>query len=166
MATETKNTAFAPWFGTNRMTAEKVADKLAGLDWLGVVFAGGMSELAHVSCRSIVVNDLHRHVINLAVIVALGKDRLANELAEMPFHPDVLRNAQDYCERMELQAMQLADVRSLPGEQAHEWARNYFIAVWMGRSAKAGTIDEFKGNLSTRPSTHRESRTPNFWVSL
>lgn len=146
MAAEMKTTALVPWFGTNRMTAANVGDKLFGLDWVGIAFAGGMSELAHVTCRSIVVNDLHKHVVNLAVRIARhGKERLVQMLDELPFHPDVLAGAQDMCKAIERGAIDPCT----EDEKLH-WAASYFITSWMGRSAKAGTDDEFKGGLSTR----------------
>ena len=55
-----------PAFGGNRTGSEFVADKLAGCKWVGIPFAGGMSELLHLQAQSIVVNDLHCFVINLA----------------------------------------------------------------------------------------------------
>ena len=40
--------AVAPWFGANRLLAEHVGEELAGNRWVGVPFAGGMSELATI----------------------------------------------------------------------------------------------------------------------
>lgn len=140
---EMKNTALVPWFGTNRMTASNVGDKLRGLDWIGIVFAGGMSELAHVSCRSIVVNDKHRHVMNLAEYISIPNrcEELALNLQAKAFHPDTLRMAQQYCTCVE---------GGHNVASAAKWAEQYFVCCWMGRSAKAGTKGEFTGGLSTR----------------
>ena len=41
-------TALAPWFGSNRTLAENVGRALAGCEWVGVPFAGGMCELLPV----------------------------------------------------------------------------------------------------------------------
>src|SRR5689334_13116575 len=118
---EMKTTALASWFGSNRMCAHRVGEMLAGLDWIGVVFAGGMSELAHIKCRSIVVNDLHRHVINLAAVAAheqLGP-MLRISLDDLPFHTDTLSRAQRYC---------IAKEREIPkelGQPDFTWAMNY-----------------------------------------
>jgi DNA adenine methylase len=142
-----KTTSLVPWFGTNRMTAMNVGDELRGLEWLGIPFAGGMSELAHVSCRSIVVNDIHRHLINLATVVAEKNDAFAFQLALAPFHPDVLQSAQEFCVKAEVQGF---NVLEIDDQASLDWAYAYFICCWMGRSAKAGTEDEFKGGLSTR----------------
>lgn len=143
-----KTTALAPWFGSNRMCAHRVGDLLNGCAWVGVPFAGGMSELAHINARSIVVNDKHKHVINLAMVVKSVSEKLAKELAAIPFHPDCLTAAQSFC--IGIEGNNSVDVATLPGDLAFEWARDYFIASWMGRSAKAGTVDEFNGKLSTR----------------
>lgn len=145
---EMTTTALAPWFGSNRMLAPIVGKELAGCKWVGVPFAGGMSELAHIKASTIVVSDLHRHVINLALCVKNPQSRkvLADTLADLPFHPDVLEAAQAAC---------LAIERSSATQQRCEteslgWAVNYFVCCWMGRSAKAGTVDEFKGGLPVR----------------
>lgn len=58
-------TSIASWFGSNRMLAPIVGQELAGVPWVGIPFAGGMSELVHITARTLQVNDLHEHVINL-----------------------------------------------------------------------------------------------------
>jgi len=63
-------TALAPWFGSNRTLAENVGTALAGCQWVGVPFAGGMCELLQIKARSLLVSDLHRHVLNLAAVAA------------------------------------------------------------------------------------------------
>lgn len=147
---EPKVTAIAPWFGSNRMLAAEVGKELGPLEWAGIVFCGGFSEVRHVQCRSIVCNDLHRDIINLAQVIAIpeGREWLLKEASAMPFHPDVLKSAQERCKK------------PWPENINAERALWYFVAVWMGRSAKAGTDDEFKGNLSTRwTSTGGDSNT-------
>lgn len=142
MSAGMKTTALAPWGGSDRMSAERIAGLIGRPAWLGVPFAGGMSVLAHVNCRSIVVNDLHRHVVNLAIRVAKDKTRLVEMLSAMPFHPDVLAGAQNMCSAIE------AGVQT-EGDGLH-WAASYFVCCWMGRSGMAGTDSEFNGSLSTR----------------
>lgn len=144
-----KTTALVPWFGSNRMLAHTVAQELHGCKWVGIPFAGGMSELTHIKASTIVVNDLHRHVMNLAMCVASPKaaDRLATSLADMPFHPDTLAIAQAKCLEMERVA---CDPSSLGSEVSEVWALNYFVSQWMGRSGKAGTKDELRGKLPIR----------------
>lgn len=41
-------TALAPWFGSNRMLARYVGEELAGCQWVGVPFAGGMAEIFQI----------------------------------------------------------------------------------------------------------------------
>src|SRR5687767_7607129 len=92
---EMKTTALAPWFGSARMIAPLIAKELRGCKWVGVPFAGGMSELAHIKASTIVVSDLHRHVINLARVVAERRELLQSQLVALTFHPDELRDAQE-----------------------------------------------------------------------
>jgi DNA adenine methylase len=136
-----KVTALAPWFGSNRMLAPAVGEELAGCKWVGIPFAGGMSELVYITASTIVVNDKHRHVINLARVVADANLRrqMVARLNRLPFHPDTLAAAQDYCRSFEPKGP--ADVTL---------AESYFICCWMGRSGKAGTDGEFSGGLPIR----------------
>jgi site-specific DNA-adenine methylase len=118
-----------------------VGKELAGCKWVGVPFAGGMSELAHIKASTIVVGDLHRDVINLAHVVAFDTSRreLIEILNRQPFHPEVLDQAQRKC-----------DSNVFTDSDRLYWAAAYFTCCWMGRSAKAGTDDEFKGGLPVR----------------
>jgi DNA adenine methylase len=133
--------ALAPWYGGNRMMAPHVGRALAGCKWVGVPFAGGMAELVHVKARTILVNDKHRHVINLARVVASDALRttLVRRLRRKAFHPDELADAQRFCNE------------NGPGDVPNiVHAEAYFVCCWMGRSAKAGLGDEFDGRPATR----------------
>lgn len=134
-------TALAPWFGSNRMLAPMVGESLRGCKWVGVPFAGGMSELAHIKASTIVVGDLHRHVIHLACVVKDDslRAKLIEKLDAAPFHPDALEEAQRQCANKQPGIVMDVDL-----------AAHYFIASWMGRSHKCGIDDEFNGGLSTR----------------
>lgn len=136
-------TALAPWFGSNRLLAHHVGELLAGRKWVGVPFAGGMCEVSQITARSIVVGDLHRHLINLARTIADDELRpvLVRELRRTTFHPDELDQAQEWCKVHQPAPQLKADLTA---------AINYFRCVWMGRSHIAGTADEFHGRLSTR----------------
>lgn len=138
---EMKTTALAPWYGSNRMLAPIVGKELRGCKWVGVPFAGGMSELAHIKASTIVVSDLHRHVINLARVVQSDEFRpqLIAALEANPFHQDALAASQYRCMAHERPCA--PDLQS---------AIDYFTVCWMGRSAKAGTDSEFKGGLPVR----------------
>lgn len=138
--------AVAPWFGCNRMLAPAVGQELKGCKWVGVPFAGGMPELAHIKASTIVVSDVHRHVINLARVMAherLGP-MLYRKLRRQAFHQKTLEEAQDFSAASEPSSLTDAGDFDL-------WAAYYyFISQWMGRSGKAGTNAEFKGNLPIR----------------
>jgi DNA adenine methylase len=150
-------TAIAPWYGSNRSLAHEVGPRLCGCRWLGIPFAGGMCELTSLADmelpRTILVSDLHAHVLNLAA-VASDLDlnmRMRSNLHGIPHHVDQLERAQALCRKRE----------NLTGEnwfggQAEiaapdlDWAIEYFIAVWMSRNGTAGTAGEFKAPLSVR----------------
>lgn len=135
-------TSLAPWFGSNRMLGHEVGKRLSHCSWVGIPFAGGMSEIRHIKSRTIVANDLHRHIINLANVVAspIHGPALRRRLDNLLFHPDVLQRCQSRC---------------ISKEAGHiigtvEWAEAYFVCCWQGRSSRAGTKGEFQGQLALR----------------
>jgi DNA adenine methylase len=143
---EMKTAAIVPYFGCNRMLADAVGEELAGCNWVGVPFAGGMPELAKIKASTIVVGDLHRHVINLALCIKNPDSRkvLIGGLEGLPFHPDSLASAQNACLAIEKTSARPCESESIG------WAQNYFVSQWMGRSGKAGTDGEFSGKLPVR----------------
>ena len=142
--------AIAPWFGSNRTLGHEVGALLTGAKWVGIPFAGGLSEVPHIAARTIVVNDLHKALITLARVAAderLGP-MLYRRLRRHALHPDELQSGQDACRAIET----LLDDES---DLAHDdavltFAENYFVAVWMARSGAAGTDDELSASLSLR----------------
>lgn len=139
-------TALAPWYGSNRLLAEHVGRALDGCSWVGVPFAGGMSELAHIKARTMLVSDLHSHVINLARVVADRELRLLlrERMDSSAFHPEILAESQRRCQLREIGGGPKGDMPIL------EWAVDYFRCAWMTRSGSAGTPAEFRGALSVR----------------
>jgi site-specific DNA-adenine methylase len=140
-------TTLVPWYGSNRTNAAEVGQLLAGCKWVGIPFAGGMCELRHITARTIVVSDLHRHVLNLATELAddLAGPRMIRHLRRYPFHEDTLSVARELCGAIESGGIVLHD----PADLA-EWAEQYFIVAWMGRNGTAGTPQEFTAGLSHR----------------
>src|SRR5690606_30271017 len=141
--------ALLPWYGSNRLNAKRVGLELRGCAWVGVPFAGSMSELLHIDARTILVADLHRHLINLARVVSHPVQgpmlyRLARRLL---FHPDQLKEAQAVCAELEAFSPDWGDTDRIPDV---DWALAYFVVCWMGRSAVAGTKGEFRGGIATR----------------
>jgi site-specific DNA-adenine methylase len=134
--------AIVPYFGCARMVAEEIGRALDGCTWLGVPFAGGMPELAFINCRTIAVNDLHWHVVNLGSVIAHDEMRpqLIRWLQDQAFHEAQLLRSQRMCQAMN-------GDRSLQDLDA---AKHYFLSQWMGRSGKAGTKGEFDGGLPVR----------------
>ncbi|HEV3439961.1 MAG TPA: hypothetical protein VG122_21520 [Gemmata sp.] len=143
-------TALAPWFGSNRTLAENIGRALAGCEWVGVPFAGGMCELLHIKARSLLVSDLHRHVLNLAAVAAdpVLNPQLRKRLAGLPHHPDVLRAAQLRCINRET----VAEGKGFGREIAPDidWACDYFVCCWWARNGTAGTTREFEAGHSVR----------------
>lgn len=138
---EAKIKAIAPWFGSNRLNAHEVGAELAGLKWVGVPFAGSMCEIFEISAPAIVVCDLHKHLINMARIIAhpTKGPRLYRRLRRKLFHSD---------EHADHQA--IAKQSEPSGDEDIDAAEAYFVAVWMGRSHIAGVDDEFCGKLPAR----------------
>lgn len=127
------------------MLGHEVGKHLKDCSFVAVAFAGGMSELAHIPARSILVNDLHRHVLNLAQVVRDQHAELVALLEAEPFHPDVLASAQERCRHRE----GVTGI-AMPLNGDLHWARDYFICSWMARNGKAGTKSEFDTGMSLR----------------
>lgn len=135
-----------PWYGSGRTLAPEVGKLLANKKWVGVPFAGGMCELKHLRANTILVNDLHLDVINLATCLAHGEKgpRLIRGLRRMILHETTLKLAQHYCStRKQFDATSIV-------QGCEQSAFYYFIAAWMGRNGDAGTDREFKSGLSVR----------------
>lgn len=138
-------TAVAPWFGSNRTLAANVGRALAGCRWVGIPFGGGMCEVTHIRASTILVSDLHPHVLNLAAVIADADllPRLCERLDGLPFHYAVLEAAQRRCVE-----------RVRPGREVGgpdlDWAADYFVCAWMARNGTAGTAGEFNAGLSVR----------------
>jgi site-specific DNA-adenine methylase len=139
-----KSARLLPWFGSNTENAASAGAMLRGCRWVGIPFAGGMSEVPYIDCKQILANDLHRHVVNLCRVIADNRERrwLVEQADALPYHPDILAmyqrdavNEPDY------------SISSAPDGYA---ALCYFVSVWMGRGGKAGTTGEFDGSLPIR----------------
>jgi DNA adenine methylase len=135
-----KTRALAPWFGSNRMLASAVGAALAGCKWVGVPFAGGMAEVAEMDALTILVNDLHRHVINLARVTKSDelRPRLIRRLRRDLVHPDELAAAQRLCTESE------------PGDRPDlDLAEAYFVCCWAaGRRRRGSTTSSAAGRPS------------------
>lgn len=139
---EPKINAIAPWYGSNRTLAENVGKALGAVGWVGIPFAGSMTEIRFIRARTLMVNDKHRALINLAQVMGCREKgpQLYRRLRRRLFHPQELAGAQGICK--------LPDLRCVA--PSVDWAEAYFVAVWMGRSACAGTKSELDGGLAVR----------------
>ncbi len=142
-------TSIVPNFGSNRTLAHEVGTLLDGCKWVGVVFAGGMSECRYINARTINVNDKHRHLIALARTMAcpvLGP-KLYRRVRRLAFHPEELALAQANCRSRDAQGDH-PDAVCYLGQL--DWAVDYFVVAWMTRHDSALTDKEFKAGTSTR----------------
>lgn len=139
--------AVAPWYGSNRIGADRVGRALAGCRWVGIPFGGGLCEVQHIDARTILVSDLHRHVINLAQTIASNelRSRLIESLERLPFHTESLEAAQARCRDRWGPSKD-----ELPFWERIAWACDYFVCAWMARNGVAGTDREFDAGLSFR----------------
>lgn len=130
--------ALAPWYGSNRINAERVGELLRDCEWCGIPFAGGMCEIPFIRARTIVANDLHENIINLAVAVTICGHDLKSTLRRQLFHPSTLKSAQE-------KILETPDKTN-----RFDLACAYFIVAWMTRSGTAGTNGEATGKLALR----------------
>lgn len=150
--------AVANWFGRDGAVIDRVAELLDGCRWIGVPFAGGMGVLAALRCNQGVASDLHRHVINLARVIANPalNSELMDLLCAMPLHQDALDGAKERCREREVSASAFFNsLMQSPGWNTSKcdvgWAMDYFIVSWMSRGGTVGTDSEFgKGTISVR----------------
>lgn len=129
------------WFGANTENAAEAGRLLEGCRFVGIPFAGGMSEVPYITAKQILVNDLHRHIINLCRVIQQDccRNWLIEQADSLPYHVDVLALYQGFA-RFHFDF-------SRPNLDA---ALAYFVCIWMGRGGKAGTPDEFNGALPVR----------------
>lgn len=132
-----------PWYGANTANAKRVAELLRGAGWVGIPFCGGMADALYIRARSLVVNDIHSHVINLCHVLRddAKKEALIEVLDATAFHPQELIEAQAAAPSYSPERHGLGNVL---------FARAYFVSQWLGRSGQAGTDKEFEGKISTR----------------
>jgi hypothetical protein len=112
-----------------------------------------MSELLHIQAPSVVVSDLHTHVLNLAAVIAHPglNPQLRERLDGLPCHPDVLAAAQARCrERERCQDDEWFGVGLTTCEPDLDWAVDYFVCAWLSRNGCAGTKGEFNAGHSVR----------------
>lgn len=150
-----KISALAPWFGGCRQHAEAIAEHLGDLAWCGVLFAGGMPELPYIRTKAGLAIDKHRHIINLARVVAEPRllVKMIKAIDRHIFHPDVLLAAQRRCLDREHQVDRgLFGSSNSPAdlEPDPQWAADYFTCCWMGRGGYAGRGGELTQSIAVR----------------
>lgn len=139
--------SLVPYYGSNRMLAHEVGEALKGCRWVGIPFMGSLPEVLYIGAQTIVCNDRHEHLVNLATVAAdphLGP-KLWRAVRRRAFHPLVLRGAQQRCQTLEGLSHPFD-----PNSPNLAWAIDYWICAWMGRSGEAGKDAEFRTKLATR----------------
>jgi DNA adenine methylase len=146
--------AIAPWYGASRMIAEHVGKATDGYPFCAVPFMGGGCELLHIKSRTLLCADLHKHVVNLASVMAdreLGP-KLYRRLRRVPHSDLILQEAQETCRSFERASS--AGTTFLPWRATDDdrlrWATAYFIACWSSRNGFAGKKPEFETGFSVR----------------
>jgi len=136
-------TALLPYYGGNRTLAPHVGAHLAGRSFVAIPFAGGLSEVRCITARTLLVGDLHKHVIALASVVAHPQmgPRLIRRLRRWVCHESAMEAAQERCIGYE---------RNGPPDDLVQWAEDYFAASWLARSGLAGTEKEFAASFAVR----------------
>jgi len=119
--------ALAPWFGSKRTLAPRIAELIGEHSVYWEPFCGSMAVLlAKPECRSETVNDLHGDLVNLARCIRDPQDgpALYRRLRRVLFSEALLSDAR-------------ANMKKIAGRL--ERAEEYFIQSWMGMSGFAGT---------------------------
>lgn len=132
--------------------AHKVGELIGQTRFVAIPFAGGMTEIPHLKASSVLVNDRHVHVMNLARIVAdpIKGPRLIRRLRRTPFHIRQLRESQEFCIDHESRSTDSMFVKPVIQIDEEDWAYHYFITSWMARAGSSGTDREFKAGFSYR----------------
>lgn len=167
-----KVSSIASWFGSNRMLAPIVGREFDACSWVGIVFAGGCSEAAHIKARSLYINDKHAHVINMGRVMGHPKlgPMMFRQIRRKTFDQATLTLAQDECRDFERRT-QLGndglfgfdDCEFLSEGDALAWAVSYFVAAWMPRHGTSGTKSEFDTGLSTRWNANGGDSATHYW---
>lgn len=159
-------TAIANWFGSSRMVARRIGPEVSGRALVVIPFAGGCSELPYIGASKILCSDRHRHVMNLASVMASNQlgPQLYRRLRRELFHPDTVLLAQARCK---LRDAASGTPTGLSASDSLDWASDYAICTWMGRGGKSGRRGEFNGALPIRYSPTGGGSGQRFhgWVS-
>lgn len=164
--------ALAPVYGAKRMQAAGILDLIGEHTCWWDCFASSLSMLfAKPKCRTEVVNDLHRDLVNLARVVA--DDSLSVELFNK-----VERTV--FCKPLYEECCSFLKEQRAAGEfpdgpsVAQAW--RYFVASWMGRNGLAATEKELETGFCMRytsnggdPATRFRSgggSIPDWWYRL
>jgi DNA adenine methylase len=138
-----KISAVAPWYGSKRQLAPEIVRQLGPHRVYWDVMCGGLSVLfAKERCTYETVNDLHKDLINLALVVAQEDTavQLYARTSRLLFHEDLLPIAKTFLTGRPLE----------PGAPDVERAYWYLVFSWMGLNGISGTPVRHTGTFAVR----------------
>lgn len=138
-----KISALAPWYGSKRNLAPHIVDQLGDHRVYWEPFCGSCAVLfAKPRCSYETVNDLHRDLINVALVVQQEKTALDlyGRMSRCLFHEDMLPIARAV----------LTTEPPEPGKPDVERAYWYLVFSWMGLNGISGLKLPKKGTFAVR----------------
>jgi DNA adenine methylase len=135
---EAKIKAIAPWFGGKRSLALDIIEEAGEHRSWWEPFVGGISIILQKQrCRQECLNDLHRDLTNLAIVIASDRcidlyDKASRTLYCQDLYDSCLRAVE--CADFDF----AADPAAVTTDQVHR-AYCYLALSWMGRNGAAGT---------------------------
>jgi DNA adenine methylase len=133
--------ALAPWYGSKRTLAPHIVEQLGSHRIYWEPFCGSCAVLfTKERCTYETVNDLHKDLINLALVVQGERTAKAlyRRVSSTLFHEDLLPVAKAF--------LQADIVRDLSVERAY-W---YLVFSWMGLNGISGTPLHHTGTFAVR----------------
>lgn len=133
-----KITAIAPWFGGKRTLAPIIVKELGEHKSYWEPFCGGISViLQKPRVRQECLNDLHRDLTNLAMVLQSPLCGSLHERAAKTLYSEGLYNA---CrDAIAVKGFEFADSLKDIDAQHVDRAYEYLVLSWMGRNGAAGT---------------------------
>jgi DNA adenine methylase len=157
MSTDMISQRLLPYAGANTANAHRVGELLAGCKYVAIPFVGGFTEVPHITARMIVVNDLHKDVINLGKMVATRRKDMLAVLRWLPVSDRARAESVAYMRSRE---------NSDDAQASVHRAIAYFVTQWMGRSGQAGTDKELAGGVPTRTNANGGGTAQRYWSAV
>lgn len=146
-----------PWFGGKRAMASIIVEQLCwrgGKVWKPGIFVepfcGSMAvSLAMPRVGTHIVNDLHRDLINLAIVMASYEGQRLIQRASMVLSAEHVHDEAVFFLEHLADDLEPAKWGSVSNIQ-FEWALAYLVAAWLGKGGIAGTSDASTKGFASR----------------